>query len=78
MQLFDRLVRFLAKVAFLSAAEWYLVTKIFADKIPRIIVNHALGLSVFISFILLAVYGSVIYPLYVSPLRHLPTVEVRP
>lgn len=77
VQLMDRFIRLGAKIAVLSTAEWYLVTKVIDDRVPSFILNHVWGLAIFTSFLLFASYATFIYPFYVSPLRHLPVVAVR-
>ena len=76
VQLADRFARLSAKIAVLSAAEWYLITKVIDDKMPAFVLNHVWSLSIFTSFLLFASYATFIYPFYVSPLRHLPVVSV--
>lgn len=60
-------------VAFALVEAFFLQRTVFADETLRTVLLGALGVNV----VVMVVYTLIIWPLFLSPLRHLPTVPVR-
>lgn len=58
-----------------SLVEGYLLHRtVFADEAFRTVILGALG----VNFVFKFIYSGLIWPLLMNPLRHLPTIPVRP
>lgn len=62
-----------ALVAFTLVEAFFLQRTVFADETLRTVLLGALGVNV----VVLAIYTAIIWPLFLNPLRHLPTIPVR-
>lgn len=61
-----------ALVAFSLVEAYFLQRTVFADEAFRTVVLGALG----VNFVLKGFYSLIIWPLFINPLRHLPTIPV--
>lgn len=59
-------------LAFSVVEAFFLHRTVFADNAFRTVVLGALG----VNFVLKAFYNLIIWPLFMNPLRHLPTIPV--
>jgi hypothetical protein len=58
-----------------SLIEGYLLHRtVFADEAFRTVILGSLGVNLVLKFI----YSGLIWPLFMNPLRHLPTIPVQP
>jgi len=62
-----------ALMAFTLVEAFFLRHTVFADETLRTVLLGALGVNV----VVMAIYTAIIWPLFLNPLRHLPTVPVR-
>lgn len=61
-----------ALLAFSLVEAYFLQRTIFADETFRTVVLGALG----VNFVIKGLYNLIIWPLFMNPLRHLPTIPV--
>jgi hypothetical protein len=61
-----------ALLAFSLVEAYFLQRTVFADEAFRTVVLGALG----VNFVIKGLYTLIIWPLFMNPLRHLPTIPV--
>lgn len=63
-----------ALLAFSLVEAYFLQRAVFAEEAFRTVVLGTLG----VNFVLKGIYSGIIWPLFMNPLRHLPTIPVCP